>query len=39
MVAACCVCGCLQVNTDCDEFGDTALHMCVIHDQADMMIS
>jgi ankyrin repeat protein len=27
---------CLQVNTDCDEFGNTALHMCVIHDQADM---
>jgi hypothetical protein len=26
----------LQVNTDCDEFGNTALHMCVIHDQADM---
>jgi ankyrin repeat protein len=30
-----CLC-CLQVNTDCDEFGNTALHMCVIHDQADM---
>jgi hypothetical protein len=26
----------LQVNSDCDEFGNTALHMCVIHDQADM---
>eukprot|EP00882_Tetradesmus_deserticola_P006401 GHRQ01006733.1.p1 GENE.GHRQ01006733.1~~GHRQ01006733.1.p1 ORF type:complete len:268 (+),score=77.10 GHRQ01006733.1:331-1134(+) len=25
-----------QVNSDCDEFGNTALHMCVIHDQADM---
>ncbi|KAF6258835.1 hypothetical protein COO60DRAFT_1074230 [Scenedesmus sp. NREL 46B-D3] len=25
-----------QVNSDCDEFGNTALHMCVIHDQAGM---
>jgi hypothetical protein len=28
--------GPFQVNSDCDEFGNTALHMCVIHDQADM---
>jgi ankyrin repeat protein len=26
----------VQVNSDCDEFGNTSLHMCVIHDQADM---
>jgi len=26
----------LQVNQDRDVFGNTALHMCVIHDQPDM---
>ncbi len=25
-----------QVNSDCDESGNTALHVCVIHDQPEM---